>query len=482
MAAALLSSERFSPPPVPAVDTLAVLGDAATLARRPKYHVEQADCARDLADYARLRREVFVEEQQVFPSAAAETDDVDEDPRTVVLLARARDGSLVGGVRLAPVWPIDIGHWQGGRLAVTSASRRALPGVGAALVRAACARAENEGALRFDAAVRAGRERYFGRLGWMAVGPASVAGHPHMLMRWPIHRIAALAAATKAPIADLLDGVRPGGPGFVGDDGAPVPGTDVVAACDAIQPAMVERDPSWAGWCGVLVNVNDLAAMGATPVGVLDAVAGRTRSLVARVLAGLRTAAAAYGVPVLGGHTQLGVASGLAVTALGRASWPVPAGGGIAGHALTLTMDLGGGWRPGYAGRQWDSTTHRRGAELRAMLGMVGRHRPAASKDVSTAGVVGTVGMLAEASGCGAVIDVAAVPRPAGVSVGDWFTCFPGFGMVTADFDDRPVPPAGPAVAAQCGELVTNGGVSLRWPDGVLTPALARHVTGLGRA
>ena len=91
--------------------------------------------------------------------------------------------------------------------------------------------------------------------------------------------------------------------GFVGDDGAPVPGSDVIAACDAILPAMVERDPEWAGWCGVLVNVNDLAAMGARPVGLLDAVGARDASFAARVLRGLRAAADAYGVPVLGGHT-----------------------------------------------------------------------------------------------------------------------------------------------------------------------------------
>ena len=141
-------------------------------------------------------------------------------------------------------------------------------------------------------------------------------------------------------------------PGFVGDDGVPVPGSDLVAACDAIVPSMVERDPEWAGWCAVLVNVNDLCAMGAVPVGLLDAVAARDASFAARVLSGLRSGAAAYGVPVLGGHTQLGVPAGLAVTALGRVPGPapgggepVPGGGGRPGHEVRLTVDLGGGWR-----------------------------------------------------------------------------------------------------------------------------------------
>jgi len=43
-----------------------------------------------------------------------------------------------------------------------------------------------------------------------------------------------------------------------------------------------------------------------------------------------------------------------------------------------------------------------------------------------------TLGMLAEASGCGAVLDMAAVPRPRDAAMGDWLTCFPGFAMLTA--------------------------------------------------
>ena len=74
---------------------------------------------------------------------------------------------------------------------------------------------------------------------------------------------------------------------------------------------MVERDPEWAGWCSVLVNVNDLTAMGATPVGLLDAVGAPTRSLLTRIMRGVAQAAQAWRVPVLGGHTQVGVPAAL---------------------------------------------------------------------------------------------------------------------------------------------------------------------------
>ncbi len=474
------SAER----PGDVLDVPALSGDDRDTGRDtegpPPYRIEEAADAVTVAAYRALRIRVFVDEQGLF--AGHDRDEHDEDPRTVVLVARDRAGTVIGGVRLGPVGGgADLGWWTGSRLAVEPAAR-GVRGVGAALVRAACARAESAGVLRFEATVQSRNEVLFTRLGWRPVRPATVAGTPHVLMRWPVGRIAALAVATKSPLGPLLAGFAPGGTGFVGDDGAPVPGTDLVAACDAILPSMVERDPEWAGWCAVLVNLNDLAAMGATPLGLLDALGARDASFAARVLGGLRRACAAYDVPVLGGHTQLGVPEALSVTALGRTADPVPGGGGRPGQRVRLTADLAGGWRPGYHGRQWDSSSGRRTPDLRAMLGSVAVARPAAAKDVSMAGVAGTLGMLAEASGCGALLDVARVPRPAGATMGDWLTCFPGFGMLTTDEPGRAGPPAGPAVTAECGELVAGQGVWLRWPDGERTEAVPGAVTGLGSA
>ena len=453
---------------------------AGTRARAP-FLIRRAE-ADELAGYHRLRRTEFVDQQRLF--AGSDADEVDDDPRTVVLVACASDGTVLGGVRLAPVGPVDLGWWTGSRLVTVPAARSA--GVGPALVRAACAHVESAGVLRFEACVQTRYASMFAALGWHDVGGAVIADRPHTRMRFSLNPFERLAAATKSFLGDTLAPLRAvrgglGPPGFVGDDGAPVPGTDLIAACDAIIPSMVERDPQWAGWCSVLVNVNDLTAMGATPTGLLDAVGAPTRQILDRVIGGLTAASAAWRVPVLGGHTQLGVPAALSVTALGHSRAPVPAGGGRVGDRIRLTADLSGNWRPGYTGKQWDSTSARSGSDLAAMTRLVADMAPRAAKDVSMAGIVGTLGMLAEACGSGAELDVSAVPRPDGAEVGRWLTCFPGYAMLTAG-PSRAVPlPAGVA-AADCGSLTDGRGVRLRWPDGVTTTALTAPVTGIGPA
>ncbi|MGA9871046.1 MAG: MSMEG_0567/sll0787 family protein [Rhodococcus sp. (in: high G+C Gram-positive bacteria)] len=453
------------------------------VAVQPGFLVRPCADAAQLSTYRSLRRDVFVSEQGLF--AGSDRDDVDDDPRTVVLVATGPDGVVLGGVRLCPCTATDLGWWAGSRLVVSPAVRSS--GVGPALVRAACAYAESSGVLRFDATVQSQNEPLFTRLGWTRRGDVRVAGAPHVAMSWPIDRIERLVSSTKAMLATVLAPLKNqplglGARGFRGDDGVPVPGSDMIAACDAIVPSMVDRDPEWAGWCAVLVNLNDLSAMGAHAIGLLDSVGAPTRSRLTRVIRGLAAASAAWEVPVLGGHTQVGVPSSLSVTALGRTETPVRAGGAGVGDRLTLTVDVEGQWRRGYKGQQWDSSSQRTTAELGAMASFVARTAPRAAKDVSMAGLAGTTGMLAEASGTGAILDVADIPKPASASMGEWITCFPGFAMITADRPDAQCAPSGPAISASCGELTGVPGVALRWPDGITTRAVASTVTGLGEA
>jgi putative N-acetyltransferase (TIGR04045 family) len=454
--------------PVPDLRLLEATGDASLI-----------------AGYRALRREAFVRDQGLFEGH--DLDAHDDDPRTRVLVVIEREGRVVGGVRVHPaqLGGRDLGWWRGSRLVAKGFRDLRAGSIGSALVQGACRVATEEGVLRFDAHVQAYCEPFFTRLGWERAGELDVAGVEHVSMRWPVQRFAQLAAATKSPIGRLAGDLLPGdGPmaAWLGDDGMPLAGTGLVACVDAILPTMVERDPEWAGWCGMLVTAHDLSAMGASPFAALDTIGAKDEATLARVVAGLKAGAEMFDLPIVGGHTQLGTAGHLTVTGLGRAVDPVPAGGGAAGDAIQVTADLSGGWRRGYEGRQWDSSTHRSRDQMREMLDAVGAAQPHAAKDVSMAGIVGTTGMLAEASGCGAELVVGQIPRPSGASLAEWLTCFPGFAMVTATAPDAAPMPAGEARSARCGTLQPEPGVRLRWPDGEITNALGGHVTGLGEA
>lgn len=490
-------------------------GLAPVLAPPPVLQLVEATGDGALLDgYRRLRADAFVREQGLFDGH--DLDDFDADPRTRVLVVVDDRGAVVGGVRVHPAreGAADLGWWQGSRLVARRFRSLSAGMIGSELVRGACRAVTEEGVLRFDAHVQTRCLGLFTRLGWEPLGELELRGQAHVKMRWPVERFAALAGATKSPIGRLTDELLPtegAAAAWLGDDGMPLGalatalGSDLVACVDAILPAMVERDPEWAGWCGMLVTAHDLSAMGASPVAALDTIGARDEATLAKVVAGLKAGAEFFDLPIVGGHTTLtgGSSSGagaaghsLTVTGLGRTTTPVAAGGGRVGDDVVLTADLAGGWRPGYEGRQWDSSTTRTRDEMRAMLDYVGAVQPHAAKDVSMAGIVGTAGMLAEASGCGAELAVGAIPRPAAgqAKLADWLTCFPGFAMVTADapgratdFDPSASPsavaaPAGPATSAAIGALTSDPGVRLIWPDGEVTTAIPGAVTGLGPA
>ncbi|MBV9946791.1 MAG: sll0787 family AIR synthase-like protein [Myxococcales bacterium] len=225
---------------------------------------------------------------------------------------------------------------------------------------------------------------------------------------------------------------------WLGDDTAAIPDGDgyLLLAAEGMLPAFVAQDPYFAGWSSVMVNVNDVAAMGGHPLAVVDVSFSAPGTSLGRVLAGMRDAGRAYGVPLVGGHTSLVESGGpaLAVAILGRAERLTPSFGARPGDVLLSVVDLRGGYRAGFP--FWN-TTEGRGApslrgDLEALTALAGTGLVRACKDVSNAGVAGTVVMMLEASGAGGVLDVGRLPRPEGVDLERWLLTFPSFGFVLA--------------------------------------------------
>ncbi|WP_448665198.1 thiamine-phosphate kinase [Sphingomonas sp. CJ20] len=167
-----------------------------------------------------------------------------------------------------------------------------------------------------------------------------------------------------------------------------------------------DTDPADIAWKLVAVNLSDLAAKGAEPVGVLIGASLIGGS--ARFIVGLHEVLETYGVPLLGGDTiaPQGLAS-FGCTAIGRATTrPVPARTGARpGDALYVTGTIGEamlGFRAGN-GPAYLRPKPRLG-EGRALAPLV--H---AMMDVSD-GLLLDAARMAQASGCTAAIDMMAIP------------------------------------------------------------------------
>src|ERR1700760_2373187 len=221
----------------------------------------------------------------------------------------------------------------------------------------------------------------------------------------------------------------------VGDDCAAIPDDDgyLLFAIEGFMNEFVAGDPWFAGWCGMMVNISDIAAMGGRPVAVVNAIWSNGEAGAAPVLAGLKEAAQAFGVPVVGGHTNIRTDRGqLSVAILGRAQKLLTSFDAEPGDVLVAAVDLRGRYREPFS--NWEAATDAPPARLRGDLELLPAIAEAglsrAAKDISQGGIIGTAAMLAECSGIGVTIDLDAIPRPDGVALERWLLTFPSFGYL----------------------------------------------------
>src|SRR5579871_6837713 len=218
-----------------------------------------------------------------------------------------------------------------------------------------------------------------------------------------------------------------------GDDGAVVTeaGISLVVGGEAILPSFVAADPHGAGVAAVTTNLNDLAAMGAWPLALVDTVTG-PRAVVAQVLEGMRWAARLYDIPVVGGHlTVTGGQPALSAFGLGRADRPLSARSARPGQSLVVGCCVQGRMRADFPFfPSFDERGERLAGDVRLLAEGAARGWVTAAKDVSMAGLVGSLAMLLECNRLGVTLDLDALPVPAGVSLEQWLCCFPCFAFL----------------------------------------------------
>jgi selenophosphate synthetase-related protein len=219
-----------------------------------------------------------------------------------------------------------------------------------------------------------------------------------------------------------------------GDDAAvlaPTGAGEALVAGEAIWPPFVERDPFGAGIAAVLANVNDVAAMGGRPEALVDTIVA-DEPTARRALEGLRSGAELYRVPVVGGHLTIRPGPpALSAFIFGTAPRPLRASAAAPGQALLFCGCLDGGMREDFP---FFSSIRERGPALaddvRLLADLAEAGHCLAAKDVSMAGVLGSLAMLLEPTRCGVLVDLGVLPRPSGVPLATWAGAFPSLGFL----------------------------------------------------
>ncbi|MDD1760262.1 MAG: methanogenesis marker 2 protein [Methanothrix sp.] len=216
------------------------------------------------------------------------------------------------------------------------------------------------------------------------------------------------------------------------DDGEEV----MLLAADGIWSKLMEVDPEWSGYCSVLVNVHDIAAMGGWPVAMVDVLSVDNQEIAEKVLQGMKKAIEKFHVPIIGGHLHPDTPySALDVAILGKAkkNAVILSSTAKAGEVVVAAADMDGRVHPRFA-INFDSTSFKDSKTLLTQLGSMQelgeRGLVKAGKDISNPGLLGTLGMLLETSKVGAVVDVEAIPVPAGLELASWLKMYPGMGFV----------------------------------------------------
>ncbi|WXG39918.1 MAG: methanogenesis marker 2 protein [Candidatus Freyarchaeum deiterrae] len=262
------------------------------------------------------------------------------------------------------------------------------------------------------------------------------------------------------PLSQTLDFAKIGVVKSFGEDSAVLDlgGEDyLLAATDGIWHKLLLAAPEFAGYCSVLVNVNDVVVKGGEPIALLDTLSIEDMDIGQKIVDGILLGCKNFRVPVVGGHLHPSSPTySLSVTVLGRAPKDAVIYSDTAkpGDAVIAAVDLDGRVHEGF-NYAWDSTSWKSPEyveqKLNTMKEIAKKHLATAAKDISNPGVIGTLGMLLEASQVGGRVDVSSIPKPLDMDLEKWVKMYPGFGVIMT---------SKPSTASRCLKIFRGADVS----------------------
>jgi selenophosphate synthetase-related protein len=203
---------------------------------------------------------------------------------------------------------------------------------------------------------------------------------------------------------------------------------------DAMRSQFVEKHPREAGYFCFVVNIKDIFAMGGTPIGLLSVISFNKEETLKEIVSGLKKGSDIFECPILGGHIipDAPVAA-LDCSTIGAAKKDeiLYSHGSRPGDALIVVIDIDGKETP-FTG--FDNTSFKDPDAIRknfeTLTTIAHRHLATSCKDISMPGTIGTLGMMLEVAGTGAIVDIRNIPKPDSISLQEWLKFNFGFGYL----------------------------------------------------
>ena len=232
----------------------------------------------------------------------------------------------------------------------------------------------------------------------------------------------------------------------IGDDASAVDiGNNqvVLIAADGIWGQIMNVNPYWAGYCSVLVNVNDIAAMGGKPLAMVNIMSINHDEIYEDLLTGIKDGCLKFGVPMVGGHLHPDGDSdsvGVAIVGIAQKDKLITSFDAKTGDKVLVAIDLDGKPHEMFS-LNWD-TTYDKDAQLvrdqiTAVQYLAEHDYIKAGKDISNPGILGTLEMLLETSEKGANVNLEDIPKNENMPWNDWLKSYPGSGFVFTASEDK---------------------------------------------
>ncbi|MFX1296720.1 MAG: AIR synthase related protein [Promethearchaeota archaeon] len=207
-------------------------------------------------------------------------------------------------------------------------------------------------------------------------------------------------------------------------------------AMDGIWSKLIKADPKIAGYFGVLVNVNDIICKGGIPIALVDMLAYQNKTIGELLVKGMVKGAEKFGVPIVGGHLHPNNeynSLSIAIFGIVPKEEVIFSNTAKIGDDIIIMVDLDGKFHKKFP-YAWDTTSHKSPEQVQSncrIMRIIAEKKLAhAAKDISNPGMVGTLGMLLDASNKGGILDITKIPLKKDVPFQQWLVMYPGTGTV----------------------------------------------------